>query len=86
MPKRSLSLKGHRTSVSLEEEFWEELKRLAQEEKSSLNALVSRIDAQRAGNLSSALRVYVLRRLKQMSFAPISWTDNKTPVRKNVPD
>ncbi|MER2519705.1 MAG: ribbon-helix-helix domain-containing protein [Bdellovibrionales bacterium] len=65
MPKRSLSLKGHSTSVSLETEFWEELKRLAQEEKSSLNALVSRIDAQRSGNLSSALRLYVLKNLKE---------------------
>ncbi len=65
MPKRSLSLKGHRTSVSLEPEFWEELKRLAQEENASLNALVSRIDAQRSGNLSSALRLYVLKKLQE---------------------
>lgn len=64
MPKRSLSIEGHRTSVSLEQEFWEELKRLAEEEGSSLNALVSRIDAQRSGNLSSALRLYVLKKLK----------------------
>lgn len=65
MPKRSLSIKGHSTSVSLEEEFWEELKQLANEEKSSLNALVSRIDAQRSVNLSSALRLYVLKKLKE---------------------
>ena len=56
---------GHLTSVSLEEEFWQELKDLADAENLSLNALVTKIDGQRSGNLSSALRLYVLKQLKK---------------------
>ncbi len=56
---------GHRTSVSLEAEFWAELKDLADKEGLSLNGLVARIDKNRVGNLSSALRLYVLSSLKK---------------------
>jgi len=62
--KRSVRIARHNTSISLEPEFWAELKRLATEEKCSLNQLVAKIDGKRTGNLSSALRLYVLRRLK----------------------
>lgn len=65
MAKRSVVLAGHRTSVSLENAFWDQLKRLAAADGCSINALVERIDAQRTGNLSSALRVYVLQRLTE---------------------
>ncbi|HQX27527.1 MAG TPA: ribbon-helix-helix domain-containing protein [Alphaproteobacteria bacterium] len=69
MKKRSVKVSGHLTSVSLEEEFWQELKRLAKAEKLSLNGLIEKIDKQRSGNLqinlSSALRVYVLRQLRR---------------------
>jgi predicted DNA-binding ribbon-helix-helix protein len=59
--KRSLTIAGHRTSVSLEPEFWEALNRLAQARGTSAQALVAEIDRDRAGgNLSSAIRVYVL--------------------------
>jgi predicted DNA-binding ribbon-helix-helix protein len=59
--KRSLTLQGHRTSISLEPEFWDALKLIAQREDVSLAALVGKIDAQRSTrNLSSALRVHVL--------------------------
>jgi len=64
MKKRSVRIKGHNTSLTLEAEFWDELKRLARAQSVSLNKLVARIDAARAGNLSSALRLYVLRELK----------------------
>ena len=63
--KRSVRIAHHSTSISLEAEFWEELKRLAVHEKLSLNQLVARIDAERTGNLSSALRLYVLKCLKE---------------------
>ncbi len=61
--KRSLTLSGHRTSVTLEAPFWEEFRRLADEEDLSINALASRIDAARDPevSLSSAIRVHVLR-------------------------
>jgi predicted DNA-binding ribbon-helix-helix protein len=62
--KRSLTISGHRTSLSLEPEFWVVLKTAAQEERKSLAALVADIDRHRGErNLSSALRVWVLNRL-----------------------
>lgn len=62
--KRSVTIAGHRTSLSLEDPFWTELKAWAQEEGVSLNALVSRLDEGRDTNLSSCLRVAVLERLR----------------------
>ena len=63
--KRSLQIAGHRTSVSLEEIFWTELRAIAATRAQSLAVLVAEIDAQRGEtNLSSALRVFVLRMLK----------------------
>lgn len=58
--KRSVIIAGHRTSVSLEPEFWAALKSIAQHRDVSINELVTEIDGQRRGNLSSALRVHVL--------------------------
>ena len=62
--KHSVVLAGHRTSVSLEEDFWEALRELADDRDVSLNQLVNDIDRQRTGNLSSAIRVFVLRELR----------------------
>jgi len=64
MKKRSVVLAGHRTSVSLENAFWEALKGIAGKRNSTVNQLVTEIDKQRDGNLSSAIRVYVLRTLQ----------------------
>jgi predicted DNA-binding ribbon-helix-helix protein len=64
MKKRSVVLAGHRTSVSLENAFWDALKAIAGRRNSTVNQLVTEIDKQRAGNLSSAIRVYVLRTLQ----------------------
>lgn len=64
MKKRSVVLAGHRTSVSLENAFWEALKAIAGRRNSTVNQLVTEIDKQRDGNLSSAIRVYVLRTLQ----------------------
>jgi predicted DNA-binding ribbon-helix-helix protein len=59
--KRSLSIAGHRTSISLEDAFWSELKAIAANRSVPISALVAAIDAERAGaNLSSAIRVFVL--------------------------
>jgi predicted DNA-binding ribbon-helix-helix protein len=64
--KRSVTIAGHSTSVSLEQPFWIGLGRIAQAERVSLAALLRRIDAKRSdqgevqGNLSSAIRVFVL--------------------------
>jgi predicted DNA-binding ribbon-helix-helix protein len=60
--KRSLVIAGHRTSVSVEEPFWAELKRIAAARGMSIAALVAEIDgARKRQNLSSAIRVFVLR-------------------------
>ena len=61
--KRSVLVAGHRTSVSLEDAFWKVLKKLADRRGLSLNQLVAEVDEGRPGNLSSALRVYVLREI-----------------------
>jgi predicted DNA-binding ribbon-helix-helix protein len=58
--KRSVTIAGHATSFSLEDEFWQALQTVARQRKLSVSALVSSIDTARAGNLSSALRVFVL--------------------------
>ena len=64
--KHSVTLKGHRTSVSLEDEFWQEFRALAAEKDMPINALVAEIDAERGMEigLASAIRLYVLRSLK----------------------
>ena len=63
--KHSLTLKGHRTSVSLEAEFWEAFQSLARARGLSLNELAAEVDAGRNGDvgLASAIRVWVLRAL-----------------------
>ena len=59
--KRSIVIANHKTSVSLEDPFWAGLKEIAAERHTPLSQLVSDIDSERKqGNLSSALRMYVL--------------------------
>ena len=60
--KRSVAVGGHRTSVSLEDEFWTQLKEIAGASQTTLSRLIAQIDEGRQhGNLSSAIRVYVLK-------------------------
>lgn len=59
--KRSIVIAGHKTSVSLEDAFWQGLKEIADERSMTLSDLVSSIDTDRRhGNLSSAIRLFVL--------------------------
>lgn len=63
--KRSIVINGHKTSVSLEDAFWQALKDIARSEGSTLSAEVAAIDAARDnGNLSSAIRLFVLNRFR----------------------
>ena len=62
--KRSVTIAGHRTSLSLEDAFWTELKALARADGLTVAQLLERIDRERRGNLSSAARVHVLERLR----------------------
>jgi predicted DNA-binding ribbon-helix-helix protein len=63
--KRSVVVAGHRTSVSLENVFWEHLRKIARARRMSVNELVTEIDRGRDGSLSSAIRVYVLQDLRR---------------------
>ena len=66
--KRSVAIAGHATSVSLEAPFWDALRAIAVQEGLSVQALIGRIDAERGGqNLSSAIRVYVLRSVQRQA-------------------
>jgi predicted DNA-binding ribbon-helix-helix protein len=58
--KRSVTIAGHTTSVSLEKPFWDILKAIAEDERRPLAALVTDVDERRGTNLSSALRLYAL--------------------------
>jgi predicted DNA-binding ribbon-helix-helix protein len=58
--KRSITIAGHRTSITLEGAFWASLKEIADKRSQSVNALIAEIDKQQPENLSSAIRVFVL--------------------------
>lgn len=75
--KRSVEIAGHRTSLTLEAAFWRALKRLATRDGVSINKLIERIDRDRHGNLSSAVRVYVLERLEAQA-GPGAETNSRT--------
>ncbi|MBV2360909.1 ribbon-helix-helix domain-containing protein [Thalassococcus sp. CAU 1522] len=64
--KHSLTLHGHRTSVSLEDAFWVEFRRIAKSEGKALNALAAEIDTGRDPEvgLASSIRVFILERLR----------------------
>lgn len=68
--KRSVTISGHRTSVSLEQAFWDVLKEIATAEGCSVAAIIARVDVGTTrpeggkANLSSALRVYVLGKMR----------------------
>jgi predicted DNA-binding ribbon-helix-helix protein len=69
--KRSLVMRGHKTSVSLENEFWEGLHDIAKRKNISVQALAELIDdARKTNNLSSAIRVYVFNDFR-MRLAPV---------------
>ncbi|MGV8948243.1 MAG: ribbon-helix-helix domain-containing protein [Candidatus Paracaedibacter sp.] len=67
--KRSVVIAGHATSVSLEPEFWDALKNIAVEDSLSVAALIRQIDdnipSSNHRNLSSAIRVYILRQAQE---------------------
>jgi predicted DNA-binding ribbon-helix-helix protein len=69
--KRSVVVGGHRTSISLEQAFWEALQELAVRDGKTINQMVSDIDAARSGNLSSAIRVWILDRAREGLLQPV---------------
>ena len=75
MQKRSLTIHGHRTSISLEEPFWVALNDIAKARQQSVASLVQMIDKERVGALSSAIRMFILAELRHQLAAN---TTNKT--------
>jgi predicted DNA-binding ribbon-helix-helix protein len=68
--KRSIVIAGRKTSISLEDDFWRGLKEIASARDLTLTALVAGIDSGRTGNLSSAIRLFVLNHYRAMISAP----------------
>ena len=64
--KKSITLKKHRTSLSLEIEFWEALYKIAENEKISIQSLISEIDINRKSSLASSTRVFILQYYKHI--------------------
>jgi predicted DNA-binding ribbon-helix-helix protein len=63
--KRSIVIAGHKTSISLEDEFWTSLRHIAKSSETTLSGLIAEIDDRRnQGNLSSAVRLFVLGHFK----------------------
>jgi predicted DNA-binding ribbon-helix-helix protein len=63
--KRSVVIAGHKTSISLEDAFWRSLKEIARDRQATLSNTVAEIDkARQHGNLSSAIRLFVLDRVR----------------------
>ena len=59
--KKSITIKKHRTSLSLEKEFWDALKIIVKEQNCSLETLITKIDSNRKSSLASSIRVYLLK-------------------------
>jgi predicted DNA-binding ribbon-helix-helix protein len=69
--KRSIVVGGHKTSVSLEEAFWNGMKEISHERSATLSELVGEIDTNRQqGNLSSAIRLFVLDHFRTLAVDP----------------
>lgn len=77
-----MTIAGHATSLSIEEEFWRDLHEVARRRGQSLSALIGSVDAGRDGNLSSALRLFVLHCYRCGELGPAE----PKPFRNAAPD
>ena len=59
--KKSITIRKHRTSLSLEKEFWDALKIISSQQKCSLETLITKIDSNRKNSLASSIRVFLLK-------------------------
>jgi predicted DNA-binding ribbon-helix-helix protein len=84
--KHSIVIAGRRTSVSLEYEFWDDLRQIARGRGETLSQLVSCIDAdrQRGRNLSSAIRLFVLGSYRDRETAAVSPPPSSPTMRSNA--
>ena len=73
--KRSIVIAGHKTSISLEDAFWKALKDIAILRRATLSDLVASIDSERQhGNLSSAIRLFVLDHYQSKCMGHVAWS------------
>ena len=80
--KRSVVVAGHKTSVSLEEAFWNGMKEISEERGMTLSDLVGEIDTKRQqGNLSSAIRLFVLEHFKDRAVSPPASSGSALPFQ-----
>jgi predicted DNA-binding ribbon-helix-helix protein len=82
--KRSIIIAGHRTSVSVEDAFWKGLNESAGVRRMTLSKLVASIDAERRGNLSSAIRLFVLDFYRQQNSPAVLISSNATAAERNM--
>lgn len=85
--KRSIVIEGHKTSISIEDIFWNSLKEIARDRAMTLSKLVASIDAGRVAgsNLSSAIRVYVLDRFRTQVHTLLGRHEEASAVASQVP-
>ena len=62
LTKHSITIQGHQTSITLENVFWNTLKKIAEQDNKPVKKLIEEIDESRTGNLSSAIRVFVMQK------------------------
>src|SRR5258707_9769538 len=80
--KRSIVVGGHKTSVSLEEAFWNSMKEISHERSVTLSELVGEIDtARQQGNLSSAIRLFVLDHFRTLAVGPTGGGPRNGPAQ-----
>ena len=77
--KRSVVIDSHKTSVSLEESFWKDLKEIAHSQHVTISKVIESIDKTRQGNLSSAIRLFVLDQVRRhggpWQYSRVKYTD-----------
>jgi predicted DNA-binding ribbon-helix-helix protein len=84
--KRSIVIEGHKTSISIEDIFWNSLKEIARDRAMTLSKLVASIDSNRVSgsNLSSAIRVYVLDRYRTQVHTLLGRKDESQPAQISI--
>ena len=83
--KRSVIIDGQKTSVSLEDPFWNDLKEIAYSQRATLSQVIEEIDrARQHNNLSSAIRLFVLDRVR-MHGDPWRYSRVRRPARQCIP-
>jgi predicted DNA-binding ribbon-helix-helix protein len=85
--KRSIVIEGHKTSISIEDIFWNSLKEIARDRAMTLSKLVASIDTTRVAgsNLSSAIRVYVLDRFRSQVHTLLGRREDAPGVTPQIP-